>query len=242
MTENYHKWLSQYINKEFEMLVFGTGGIPVIYFPPAKERYYAAKDYGFIESAAELINDEIIKIYCPDTYNQESWYNFSAPPVDRINNYKNFEQLIIHDIVAFAKYETKQDKIILAGSEFGGYHVLNFTLKHPDMVSGLVSLSGFFDIRQFIFGFYNDDCYFNNPPEYLPGLIDKWYIDNLKKMFIAFGCSSSGYSLDESRHISSLLSSKGIKNILDIRESDDGWKLWGELFNNFIRQIIKNQK
>lgn len=239
MTEHYHKWFSQYIGQEFEMLVFGTAGIPVVLFPPEKERYFSAKDNGLISSAANLLEQELIKIYCPDSFDSESWFNFSEKPQERVKGYLNFEQLVIHDVVGFAKYETEQFRVILAGAGFGGYHALNFALKHPDMASGLISLSGYYDIKQFIYGYYDDECYFNNPPNYLPGLTDSWYVDNLKKMKILFGCSSSDLALGENKFISSLLDSKGITNKLEVDHTTEGWELWRNLLPRFISTILK---
>jgi esterase/lipase superfamily enzyme len=103
LVENYHKWFSQYINCEFEMLVFGTGGIPVVFFPPAGERYFASKDIGLISSLEPLIEEQKIKVYSLDSYDNKSWYNFSIEPVQRVENYRNFENLIIYDIIGFKR-------------------------------------------------------------------------------------------------------------------------------------------
>jgi esterase/lipase superfamily enzyme len=237
LNEFYHKWYSNYINADYEMLVFGTGGIPVLFFPPAKERYFSAKDNGLISVLSPLIEQEKIKIYTPDSYDNESWYNFAVDPEDRVEGYKAFETHIINDIIGFIKYETSADRIIMAGAGFGGYHSLNFTLKHPDLVRDMISVDGFFDIKQFIFGYYNDDCYFNNPPDYLPGLEDQWYIERLKETGFYFGLTNSRYS-PENQYISSLLDSKGIKNILYFLDSGSGWKNWSALFYDFLSMIM----
>jgi esterase/lipase superfamily enzyme len=240
MHESYHKWYSQYINREFDMLVFGSGGIPVIFFPPAKERYYYAKDSGFTSAASELINNGKIKIYTPDSFDAESWYNYEAEPSDRVKHYKNFESLIIHDIIGFIKYETNADKVILAGEGFGGYHALNFGLKHPDMASGIITLGSFFNIKQFIYGYYDDNCYFNNPPDYLPGLDDEWYLTNINKLKIHLAADINDEFFEENRNISFLLSSKGIPNqliITDIKNISFSWK---DLFSSILTSFIKD--
>jgi esterase/lipase superfamily enzyme len=238
MQENYHKWLSQYIGKEFEMLVFGTDGIPVIFFPPADARYYTAKDSGLVSSLSEFIENEKIKLYCPDSYDNESWYNFSAEPRDRVKNYLHFESLIIHDLIGFVKFETQRNKVILAGLEFGGYHALNFALKHPNMVSGVISVEGFFDIKKFIYGYYDDDCYFNNPPDYLPSLDDEWYIDKLKKISIHLAAGISGDVTAENQYISSLLQSKDIKVNFTATKNTDLWKTSREILSSILQEQV----
>ena len=53
LKEEYHKWHSQFINREFEMLTFGRAGFPVIVFPTSKARYYQAKDFGLIDQIVD---------------------------------------------------------------------------------------------------------------------------------------------------------------------------------------------
>jgi esterase/lipase superfamily enzyme len=240
MTEYYHKWFSQYTNREFEMLVFGTSGIPVILFPPAGQKYFEAKDKGLISSLSPLVEQEKIKIYSIDSFDNYSWYNFLIDPSERVDNYLNFESLIIHDIIGFTRYETEYNKTILAGIGFGGYHALNFGLKHPDMVSGIVSIGGIFDIKQFIYGFYNDNCYFNNPPDYLPGLNDNWYIDKLKKTKIRFVAEEERNNLTDSLQISSLLNSKGIINHLETVPPADLWETAKETLSSILEDVVSS--
>jgi esterase/lipase superfamily enzyme len=238
VTENYHKWYSQYINAEFEMLVFGTGGIPVIFFPSAYDKYYTAKDNGFINSVADFLDRGIIKLYTPGNYDKESWYNFLITPKERVLAHKNFENLIIHDIIGFANYETQKERVVLAGSGFGGYQVMNFALKHPDKVSDVITLDGFFDIKQFIFGYYDDDCYFNNPPDFLPGLEDSWYLDQIKDIRIILSSSENNPALKENENISGILKSKRIDHKLEFRKEEPGWYWWNQQFPSYLASII----
>ncbi|MEW6653016.1 MAG: esterase, partial [Bacteroidota bacterium] len=82
MKEQYHTWYTQYLSRDFEMLVFGHTGFPVILFPTSKGKYYENKDNGLIDSAAHLIENGKIKIYCPDGIDAMSWYNYIIHPAD----------------------------------------------------------------------------------------------------------------------------------------------------------------
>ena len=49
MNERYIKWYTPWLNREFEMLVFGNGGgLPLILFPTSFGRYYQNKDFGLV--------------------------------------------------------------------------------------------------------------------------------------------------------------------------------------------------
>ena len=58
-------------------------------------------------------------------------------------------------------------RTIVTGCSFGAYHALNFAMRHPDKVTDCVSMGGSFDIKRFLNGWYSEDAYFNNPPDYL---------------------------------------------------------------------------
>ena len=81
----------------------------------------------------------------------------------------------------------------MTGCSFGGYHAVNFALKHPDVVTHCVSMSGAFDIHQFLDGYYDNDCYFNNPPDFLPNMSDDWFLSRYRQMKIVLGIGRLGY-------------------------------------------------
>jgi esterase/lipase superfamily enzyme len=236
--EEYHKWHSQYLNREFEMLVFGHWGYPVVAFPTSKARYFELKDFGLIYSAQHLIDSGKIKIYCPDSIDSESWYNYSIHPADRVKTHIGYENLILNEVIEFAKHETGEKKVAVAGCSFGAYHSLNLAFRHPDKVSYAISMGGAFDIKQFIMGYYDDDCYFNNPPDYLPALNDEWYLSRIKKMGIVLGTGEQDICLDENKNLSNILNEKGIQHWFDVRKGvGHDWHWWREMFPHYLSQI-----
>jgi esterase/lipase superfamily enzyme len=241
MQEYYHKWYSQYLSRDFEMLVFGHSGYPVIIFPTSKGRYYESKDFGLIQSSEGLINAGKVKIYCPDGIDWESWYNYNIHPADRVKTHMAYERLIINDIINFALYESNSPKAALAGCSFGAYHALNTAFRNPDKVGYLFSLSGAFNIKQFIMGYYDDDCYYNNPPDFLNGLNDEWYLNNIKEMGIILGAGEHDICIDQNRQMSQSLNDKGIDHWLDIRTGfGHDWPWWREMFPHYLSKINFN--
>jgi esterase/lipase superfamily enzyme len=239
--EDYHKWHTLYLNREFNMLVFGHAGIPVVLFPTAQEKYYTYKDNGLINSVSNFIEEGKIKIYTPDGIDNDSWYNYSIHPADRVKTHIAYENVILHDVVEFAIYESDREKVIVGGCDFGGYHAYNFAFKHPDKVEGIISMGAFFDIKRFIYGYYDDNCYFNNPPDYMPNLEDPWYLDRIKEMKIILGSGEWDNNLDENKRMSDILNWKQIPHLLDIKQaagSDWGW--WREIFPEYIKMMTGN--
>ena len=220
------------------MLVFGHWGYPVVAFPTSKARYYELKDFGLIYSAQHLIDSGKIKIYCPDSIDPESWYNYSIHPADRVKTHIGYENLILNDVIEFAKHETGEKRVAVAGCSFGAYHAANLAFRHPDKVSYVISMGGAFDIKQFIMGYYDDDCYFNNPPDYLPNLNDEWYLSRIKKMGIVLGTGEWDICLDENKNLSNILNAKGIQHWFDVRNGvGHDWHWWREMFPHYLAQI-----
>ncbi|MCX6151852.1 MAG: esterase [Ignavibacteriales bacterium] len=220
------------------MLVFGYGGFPVILFPSAKGRYYQNKDFGLIDSISLLIDAGVFKIYCPDGIDSDSWFNHSIHPSDRVKTHNGYENLILYDVIAFAEHETGYKKVLLAGCGFGGYHAANIAFRHPDLVNSLVCIGSSFDIKQFIFGYYDENCYFNNPPDYLPNLNDPWNLDKIKNMEIILGTGEWDENLNENYRLSGILKEKEIPHWLDVRLQTGGdWHWWKQMFLFYLERM-----
>lgn len=219
------------------MLVFGHAGYPVILFPTSLGRYYQNKDFGLIQSAAHLLDAGQVKIYCPDGLDAQSWYNKDIAPADRVKTHLAYERVILHDVVPHAQRETGQARVGMAGASFGGYHAVNFTLRHPDVTGSCLSLCGSFDIRSFLDGYYDDNAYFNNPVDYLPNLTDPWFLEHLRRCRIVLGTGDRDMCRDRNLHLSSLLHAKGIPHTLDDRPGcGHDWSYWSEMFPRHLCQ------
>ncbi len=239
MKENYHKWFSLPLQREFEMLTFGHTGLPVIVFPTSGGRYYEAKDRGLIDSVSDLINSGSLMIFCPDSVNNESWYNYSAHPSERVKRHIDYENAVLLEVVEYAKHQTDSDQVIVSGCSFGGYHAVNLAMKHPDLISGLFTMGGAFDIKRFIYGYYDDNCYFNNPPDYLPNLHDNWYLSRIRRMKIILGTGDADFCLPENLRLSEILKSKKVEHQLDVRAfTGHDWQWWKKMFRDYMIRLI----
>jgi len=234
LTEKYHRWHSPNLNMDVEMLVFGDRGYPVILFPTTKGRYYQNKDLGLIESVKWFIDEGLVKIYCPDTFDELSWYNKGISPAERARNYTWYDNMLLYELAPWAMQETGVESIVAAGCSFGGYHAANFAFKHPERVRHLFTMGGTFDIKTFADGYYDDNVYYNNPVDFLPGnnRPDLW------KMNIILGTAEfdicKGFNVD----LSNILKQKRIKHWLDIRpKANHDWPVWKQMFPHYLSTI-----
>lgn len=220
------------------MLVFGESGTPVILFPTSEGRYYEAKDMGIIKVVSDLLDSGKIKIYCPDSYNYQSWLNESISPEDRIKNHVMYEDLILKDVIDYAIHETGFNKVVITGFEMGGYNSINLTFKHPDKIDYLIAISSIINIKYFLGNYYDDNVYFNNPIDYLSNLKDLWYLERIRKIKIVLGIGESDIRLKENKEISEILNKKETLHLLDIRRKmNSKWDLWKQMFTDYLSAI-----
>jgi esterase/lipase superfamily enzyme len=229
--EEYYQWFSPAIGKSFEMLVFGHAGRPVILFPTSNGSYYQNKDQGLIAAAAWFLENGKVKIYCPDSIDAMSWYNKSIPPAARAHNHSCYDKLILTEVISRAQQETGYEKIATAGCSFGGYHAVNFAFRHSYITSYCFSMSGAFDIRQFTDGYYDDNVYFNNPVDFIPGDHDA----DIWKMGIVLGTAEHDICKGDNERLSGILQKKNIDHWLDIRpNANHDWLVWREMFPHYL--------
>ncbi|MGB0524362.1 MAG: esterase family protein [Flammeovirgaceae bacterium] len=237
MREEYTRWYTGYLSTNMEMLSFGHAGIPIILFPTSMGKYYQNKDFKLIESIRWYIEKGLVKVYCPDSIDSRSWYNKRIHPLDRVRTHLAYERMIMNEVVYRARVETSQPKVIFAGCSFGGYHAANFAFKFPYDTSYLFSMSGAFDIRMFLDGFYNETCYFNNPVDFIGGLQAGSMWHGIKHMGIALGCAEYDSCKGDNYNLSNILNMKGIPHWLDVRAGSHDWPVWREMFPHYLSMV-----
>jgi len=236
MNREYHKWHSPHLGRDMEMLVFGHGGIPVLVFPTSKGRFFEYEDRGMIEAVRYKYENGALQAFCVDSVDAESWYNRGIHPHDRVMRHNQYEQYLIHEVVPFLRERNADERLAATGCSFGGYHTVNFSLRHPDLVTHCVSMAGAFDIRSFLDGHYDEDCYFQCPPDYLPNLNDGWYWNRYQSMKIVLATGEHDICLAENLRLSSLLSAKDIPHHLDVWGEATGhdWPWWRQMAVKFF--------
>ena len=45
---------------------------------------------------------------------------------------------------------------------------MNLFLKRPDLINGVIAMSGVYDLTEYTKGYFDDQVYYNSPAHYLP--------------------------------------------------------------------------
>ena len=139
--------------------------------------------------------------------------------------------------IPFIRAKNPSTELAVTGCSFGGYHVMNFALRHPDLVTYAVSMSGAFDIHQFLDGYYDQDCYFNCPPDFLPKMNDDWYLSRYRSR-VKFVLSTGDHDMcqGQNRALSAVMDAKQIPHWLDVWGDGTGhdWPWWQRMAVKFF--------
>jgi esterase/lipase superfamily enzyme len=242
-----HRWYSPAVNKEMALKVYGHWGVPLLVFPCSLGRYYDYEGMGMIEAISDHITAGRVKLFCVDSLDAETWYNFSVPPRQRHDRHEAYDRYIVDEVIPFVRSHCRQPEIrvVANGCSMGAYHAVNFFLKHPDLFAGTIALSGLYRLDRTEFGLAAADIhavYFNSPLHYLPGLGDPWFLEWYRQSSIVV-CAGQGAweneALEDSRQLVAVLQEKRIPAWVDIwgHDVDHDWPWWFRQMDYFLTSL-----
>ena len=236
-----HKWSSSNLDKDMEIVVYGYSGYAVLLFPTAAEDFLEYERNHLIDSIGEFLAKGVIKAFSINSINNESWLNTNLHPADRAIRHQQFNKYVTDEVVPFIKTHCKgKVPIVTSGASLGAFHSANTFFRRPDLFAGVIAMSGSYDIKSYSDGYYDDNCYFNSPVDYLPNLTDKKILKQLKSKQIIISSGQGDYEApEESQRLSDILNSKGIKHWLDIWGHDvvHDWPTWRQMLPYYLSRI-----
>jgi esterase/lipase superfamily enzyme len=211
--------------------------MPVVVFPTSKGRFFEYEDRGMVDALTPVLTEGRYQLFCVDSMDSHTWHNLALPPRERVLRHVRYEQHIIREILPLIQERHGGEKICVTGCSFGGFHSVNFTLRHPQIVAQCISLSGSFDTRPLLDGYFDEDCYFNNPVEYLPNLSDEWYLQQYRSSIeFVLAAGEWDFSLDSNLRLSRIFDTKGIRHWLDVwgDHTRHDWPWWQMMIKKFL--------
>lgn len=234
MNREYHHWVSAALGRSMETLVFGHAGAPVLVFPTTMGRFYQYEDFGMVAALAAKIDAGLLQLFCPDSVDAESWYNRAVPPRQRVLRHLDYERYLLTEYLPFIRARNP-GPLLVTGTSFGAYHAANLTFRHPHLVTKLVALSGRYDIKGLLDGYYDDDVYFNCPVDYLPNLTDETYLAPLRRMEIVLVAGEHDLARQSTQFVADVLTAKGVpaRSVVWWNYTHD-WPLWREAIPHYL--------
>ncbi len=235
-------WYSPSLDKEMPIVSYGDYGFALLLVPTAAADYLEYERFQLMETLAPLINGGKVRVFSINSINNESWLNNEMAGEHKAIRQNQFNNYVFNEVVPFIRTNTSPETpIITCGASFGALHSMNLFLKRPDLINGVIAMSGVYDLTEYTKGFYDDQVYFNSPMHYLPNLQVGWYLDNIRKSNHIYILTGSGDYEDPaaSRKFSEVLHQKNIHHQLDVwgKEWKHDWPTWREMLPQYLNKF-----
>jgi esterase/lipase superfamily enzyme len=236
MHREHQRWFSPSLSRDMELLVFGHAGARVVVFPTSMGRFFDWEGRGLVgQTLGEQLNRGWIQLFCVDSVDNESWYCEGRPMADRARRHAQFDDYVFREVLPFSAAKNANPYLIVTGASFGGYHAVNFGLRHPDKVNRILSMSGLCDIRRFTNGYYDETIYFHNPVDFIANEHDATRIDMLKRQDIILAVGREDSLCGSNEQLSRVLWSRGIGNALRVWDGfAHDWPVWDRMLRLYL--------
>jgi len=241
MHREIHKWWSPNLNKEMEIVVYGHYGYALLMFPTAAADYLEYERFNLIDTIADFINKGEVKAFSINSINNESWLNRNMHPQHKAIRHQQYNKYVEEEVVPFITNHCKSYvPIINTGASLGALHAANMFFRRPDLFAGVIAMSGSYNLKDYTKWYYDTNCYFNSPVDYLTNLTDENVLSKLRNRSIIIASGQGDYeNPDASKNLSNILNSKEIKHWLDLWGYDmpHDWPTWRKMLPHFLSHI-----
>ncbi|MBM3462674.1 MAG: esterase [Armatimonadetes bacterium] len=242
MNKSYHYWRSPALGIDMPMAVYGHFGTPMLMFPTAAADFEEYERMGLIGAIAHHVEAGRVKLYCVNAINNMSWFNDGIHPAERARRQALYDRYIHEEVVPFIHNNCNgMVGICTVGASMGAYHAVNEQLKHPWVFRYSIGMSGIYEISRYFDGYYDDNCYFNNPPDYVGGMTDHNALEQLRACSINIVVGQGPWEhVDWSERIADALWSKAVPCNFDKWGFDvsHDWPWWKVEMNHYIPKLF----
>jgi esterase/lipase superfamily enzyme len=232
-------WYSSRLQKDMPVAVYGHYGFSLLLVPTAAADYLEYERFQLIDALSYFIESGKVKIFSINSINNESWLNNQMEPRHKIIRHRLFNEYVYHEVIPFIKTHTSNETpIFISGASFGALHSMNLFLKRPDLLNGVIAMSGVYDLTEYTKGYYDEDVYFNSPQHYIPNLTDHSILEQIRRSHHIHIFTGSGSFEDPgaSGRFAKILYDKGINYELDVwgPEWPHDWNTWRAVLPHYL--------
>lgn len=236
-------WFSPILGTHMPIVSYGHHGKPLLLFPTAAADFLENERFFLVNSVQPALFAGRTRIFCIESINKLAWMDDSLPVAEKGRRHNLYSRYIEEEVVPYIRATCGDGSVRIAtsGASFGAFHAANALFRRPDLFDTVIAMAGFYDLGpDYLQGYCDDDCYFNNPSWYLPGL-EGPSLDLLRT-----GCSiniitgQGNYEKPESSYrFSALLHSKGIPHNLDVwgYDVDHDWPWWRKMLPYYVDRL-----
>lgn len=239
MNRELTSWYSPALHQDMPIATYGHYGFALLFVPTAAADYLEYERFQMMDTLAPWIEEGKVKVFSINSINNESWLNKEIEGAHKAIRHNQFNEYVYNEVIPFIVANTSPETpIILCGASFGALHSMNLFLKRPDLIDGVIAMSGVYDLAEYTKGYFDEQVYFNSPMHFLPNLTDPSILNQIRRSkHIHILTGSGSYEDPEgSRKLARVLDNKGIDYDLSIWDSTwtHDWPTWRKMLPVYL--------
>lgn len=236
-------WFSPILGQHMPVVIYGNRGKPLLLFPTAAADFLENERFFLVKAVEPAIMAGRVQLFSIDSINRLAWMDDSLSVQEKARRQNLYARYIEEELAPFIRAVCSNPAagIATTGASFGGFHAANALFRRPDLFDTVIAMSGFYDLeKDYLKGYTDENCYFNNPMWYLPEL-DGPYLDLLRnRASINIITGQGAYEVpDASFRLSRVLQSKAIPHTLDLWGYDvnHDWPWWRKMLPYYVDKL-----
>ena len=245
MQTRFHTFYSPAVGRDMKLLSFGHYGVPMIAFPSGGGQYHDFKDNGMVDAVSHLLEAGKLKLYCPESLDNESWLRDDIDPHWRGVRHAAYQDYIVKDLLPAIRADCQDGQIGvgLTGCSLGAYHAANFALKFPELFPYALCMSGRYNLEAIAGSSGSEEVYFNNPLAYVANLNGGALAHVQRNTHLVLVCGQGAWDekcLADTHRLADLLGNKGISHERDIwgHDVEHHWHWWRQQFPYHLNRAL----
>ncbi|MEO0481046.1 MAG: alpha/beta hydrolase-fold protein [Planctomycetota bacterium] len=248
MSKERATWHSDRIGREITLCRWGEVGTPLLIFPTAAGDAEEGERFHLIDAISEHLTNQRVKAYAVDSVAGQEW-------LKNDNSFQNagrmqhaFDAVLAEEIVpaihrdcGFEPFAEGAPRILLAGASIGAFNALATILRHPDLFSTAICMSGTYDIGKWLKGQPDESYLSASPLHFLPNIPEGEHLEKCRNTFVLLTHGTGRWEdPQESWKVANALGARQIPNRVDEwgDEWDHDWITWRDMLPKYLDELL----
>ena len=236
-------WYSKPIGLDMPIVSYGHAGPPVLLYPTAAADFLENERFFLVKAIEPMLLAGRLRLFSIESINRNAWMDRDLPVDVQSRRQAGYSHYVEHEVVPYIRHVCGDDgaRILTTGASFGGFHAANQCFRRPDLFSGVIGMSAFYDLTPgYLRGYADDNCYRNNPAWFVPDLEGR-HLEQLQQdsRIVLVTGQGAHEAPDATRRMAGILNAKGIPHWLDVWGADvnHDWPWWRRMLPYFLEKL-----
>jgi esterase/lipase superfamily enzyme len=220
-----------------------AAGQPLLAFPSMNGRVGDWESFGMVDAIGHLIDAGRVTLYVTDGIDWQTWTAGEKPPADRAMRHSAFDRYLVEDMLPLIRSEADRDTIWATGCSMGAFHSTGLLVRHPELVDGLIAMSGVYQPRRFIGEYSDPEVLAASPLDRLPHETDPARLALYRRAKIVLCVGQGAWEEDmvtDTRAMEALLAEKQIPALVDYwgHDVNHDWPWWQKMLPYHLEHLL----